>query len=192
MSIVIAIKEKNRIVMGCDSQVSCGYFKEKLDNKNCCKIWEIENCKSGLMGCVGSLRDLQVIQCEENLIDKLKQFEEKIDYKYVVNNLTDKMYNTLCHHRCINKDTHGDCENYMNSQFIFAYKDMAYLINNYLEVTSIDDYLVIGCGEEIVKGILDSNKDKMVDERIIEAITYCSEKSIGIDKNIIIKRTNFK
>jgi ATP-dependent protease HslVU (ClpYQ) peptidase subunit len=189
MSIVIAIKEKNRIVMGCDSQVSCGYLKEKLDNKNCCKIWEVENCKNGLMGCVGSLRDLQVIQCEENLIDKLKQFEGKIDYKYVVNNLTDKMYDILCHHRCVNKDNHGNCENYMNSQFIFAYKDMAYLISNFLEITPIGDYLVIGCGDQIATGILENNKNKTAEERIREVIKSCADKSNGIDNNIVIKNT---
>jgi 20S proteasome alpha/beta subunit len=189
MSVVIAIKEKNKIVIGCDSQVSCGHLKEKLDNKSCCKIFEIENCKCGIMGCVGSLRDLQVIQCEENLVDKLKQFEGKIDYKYVVNNLTEKMYDVLCSHRCIDKNSHGYCENYMNSRFIFAYKDMAYLITENFCATVIEDYLVCGCGDEIAIGLLESNKDKSAEERIRETIKSCSEKSNGIDNNVVIKTT---
>ena len=189
MSIVIAIKEKNRIVMGCDSQVSYGYLKGKLDNNDCCKIWEIENCKNGLIGAVGQLRDCQIIQCEEHLIDELKQFRNEINYKYVVTQLTEKIYNILNSFRRVKKDSVGNLDEFIESALIFAYKNKAYLISNFLEVTPIDDYLVIGCGDQIAIGILKNNKSKTAEERIMEVIKSCADKSNGIDNNVVIKKT---
>lgn len=189
MSVVVAIKDKNKIVIGCDSQVSYGHLKSKLDNELCCKIWDIENCKKGIMGVVGSLRDGQIIQCEEHLIDELKQFKNEVNYKYVVKILVNKIYELLFNNNRIKKDTHGNYQDYIGSSFIFAYKDMAYLIDRDLTVLPIEDYIVIGCGDEIAMGVLENNKGKSAEERILEAIKTCSEKSSGIDSNIVIKTT---
>lgn len=183
MSVVIAIKDKDRIVIGCDSEVGCGQLKGKLDNKNTCKIWKIENCENGLMGCVGYLRDAQLIQCEDNLIDELSQLKNNINFKYVVKKLCKKLYDIL-------NDNHRIENNSMSSTFIFAYKDMAFKISEDLTVTPIEEFLVIGCGDEVATGILAINSDKPVEKRIEEAIKICAENIYGIDNNIIIKYTN--
>lgn len=190
MSVVIAIKEGKKIIMGCDSQVSKGYHrKEQLDNKNVCKIWEIENCKNGLMGVVGSLRDGQLIQCQEHLIEELAQLKGIVDYKYVVTQLTKKIFDVLSVNNRANRDNFGNYDGTMNSNFIFAYKDMAFLITGEFCVTPIVDYLVCGCGDELAIGVLESNKDLSPQERIEEAIKVCSKKSTGVDDCIIIKTT---
>ena len=58
MSLVIAIKDKNRVVLGADKQVSAGDSKEHTITK----IWEVEELPGAIMGSVGSARVSQIIQ----------------------------------------------------------------------------------------------------------------------------------
>lgn len=188
MSIIIAIKEKDRIVIGCDSQVSKGHLKYRLDNKNCCKIWALSDCENAIMGACGSLRDAQVVQFESGLIPKLAILEGKIDLRFVVKELVEKIYSVLCNARCVDRVDNGFA-NTINSEFIFAYKNMAYLISQDLCVTPIKDYLVCGCAEEVAIGVLENNKHLDVEKRISEAISVCAKKDCFVDNNIIIKST---
>ena len=192
MSVVIAIKDKNKIWMGCDSQMTLGHIKLKADNKSFCKIWEIPGCHNGLMGSVGYCRDAQVIQCDEQLVDEAFQYKNLISYGYVVKVLVEKVYKTLAEKRCIDKDNNGNLVNTLRSCFIFAYKDQAYLIREDLSVFPIDDYLVCGCGDEIAIGVLENNKKKKPRDRIIEAIRAVAENDCYVDDNIVIACTNQK
>ena len=76
MSLVIAIKDKNRIVLGADKQTSIGNNKDHLATK----IWEVSDLPGALMGSVGSVRVSQILQYSE-LIDK-NSFEHYFDLKY--------------------------------------------------------------------------------------------------------------
>ena len=64
MSLVIAIKDKDRIVFGADKQVSGAGSK----SHNTIKIWDVPELPGAIMGGVGSLRASQVIQYSK-LID---------------------------------------------------------------------------------------------------------------------------
>ncbi|MEG1565382.1 MAG: hypothetical protein RR342_01405 [Bacilli bacterium] len=189
MSLIVAIKDNDRIVIGCDSQITSNGLKENCDNNSVCKIWEIKNCKQGIMGVVGHLRDGQLVQCQNNIIEEIFQLKNSVDYEYVVTNLSGKIYSILLANKRILKDANGNDENYMLSRFIIAYKDKAYKIENDLCVLPIEDYLVLGCGEKIAIGVLEKNKSKSPEERIKEAIILCSEKDLYINNNIVIKST---
>ena len=188
MSVVIAIKEKNSIIMGCDSQVTIGQLKDRL-SKDHNKIFKIKNCKHGLMGVVGFCRDSQLLSVQDNLIDKLHILENKIDYDYVVKNLYSDIYKVLLDNNRIDKDSNGNNVNYTNNHYIFAFKDSAWLICCDGTVFEIDDYLVTGSGEEIAIGVLENNKGKSAEERIKEAIKSCSDKTIYVDNKVVIKST---
>ena len=64
MSLVVAIKDKDRIVFGADKQVSGAGSK----SHNTIKIWDVPELPGAIMGGVGSLRASQVIQYSK-LID---------------------------------------------------------------------------------------------------------------------------
>ena len=70
MSLVIAIRDKDRIVLGADKQVSTGGSKEHTSTK----IWPVAELPGAIMGGVGSARASQIIQyaniIDKNLIDK--------------------------------------------------------------------------------------------------------------------------
>ena len=189
MSVVIAIKEKNKIILGCDSQVTCGYIKSILPN-NHSKIFDIKNCKHGLMGIVGSVRDCQLLSIQNNLIQELPLLKGEINFDYVVRNLYNDIYKILLDNNRILKDEHGHFLTSTENDYIFAYKDKAYLINGGDgSVEEIEDYLVIGSGYEIAMGVLENNKGKIAEARIIEAIKACSERTIYVDDNVFIKKT---
>lgn len=193
MSLVVAIKTKDGIVMGCDTQVSYGGNKYSLSNDESCKIWDIINCPNGLMGSVGMLRDSQLISAHA-IVDPNRIIANSIDFDYVVCDL----YSTICsilesYHRISLEPTYDKDGIFippvLNNEFIFAYKDKAYQISQEGCVRTIDDYLVIGSGADIATGVLDNNYDEPPEERIIEAITTCNKNTLYIDNNVILSYT---
>ena len=190
MSLVVAIKTDEGIVMGCDSQVSYGNNKYSLSDSSSCKIWNIINCPDGLMGSVGLLRDSQLISAHA-VIDPNKIITDSIDFDYVVCDL----YTTLCnilesYHRISLEPTYDKDGAFippiLNNEFIFAYKDRAFQISQDGCVRTIEDYLVIGSGAEIATGVLDNNFDKTPEERIVEAISTCNKNTLYIDNNVVL------
>lgn len=185
MSVVIAIKDKNSIVMGCDKQVTQG---RGLKGKIPSKIFEINNCKGGLMGSTGLVRGIQLLQVQDNLIDELTQLKGEVNFKYCVLTLYERIYKLFTQYRLVEKEN-GELVNYLPNSFIFAYKDRAFSIDSDGCVTEIEDFLVIGSGTETAQAVLMSNRNKKPEERIKEAIQACSEKTLYVDNEVVIKRT---
>ena len=82
MSLVIAIKDKDRIVFGADKQVSGAGSK----SHNTIKIWDVPELPGAIMGGVGSLRASQVIQYSK-LIDLNAMADSSsgtIDTSYII------------------------------------------------------------------------------------------------------------
>ena len=65
MSLVVAIKDKDRIVLGADKQASTGGTKDHTNTK----IWKLEELPGAIIGSVGSARASQIIQYSQ-VIDK--------------------------------------------------------------------------------------------------------------------------
>lgn len=188
MSVVVAIKDKNRIVMGCDSQVSYGGLKSKL-GPNECKIFDVKNCDGGYMGCVGSVRDMQILSVQPNLIDEIAILKNQINYEYCVANLFINIYNVLQKYNRIDKNQNGELANYINTSLIFAYKNKAWLLDHEGCIMEIQDYLVCGSGSEVAMGSLDNTKGKSAEDRIVEAIKACNKNTLYVDNNIVLVST---
>ena len=58
MSLIVSIKDKDRVVFGSDKQVSTSVTKDH----SATKIWEVADLPGAIMGSVGSMRASQVIQ----------------------------------------------------------------------------------------------------------------------------------
>ena len=133
MSLVVAIKTDEGIIMGCDSQVSYGNNKYSLLDSSSCKIWNIINCPYGLMGSVGFLRDSQIISAHP-VVDPQRIITDSIDFDYVVCDLYTCLCNILeSYHRISLAPTYDEHGIFippiLNNEFIFAYKDEAYQIS---------------------------------------------------------------
>lgn len=185
MSVVIAIKDGDHVLVGCDSQATYGGYKTRLTVEHN-KAWYIDDCPNGVMGSVGSLRALQLIQVTPNLIDELAQYRNEVDFNYVVTELYGRLADTLKHYCVIPSDM---VPLLLPNDFIFAYKDKAWLIDADGATMELVDYLCTGSGEEIARGILESTKDLPAMKRIEMAIRACSDLTTSVDNNVCIFST---
>ena len=184
MSLVVAIKQKDRIVLGADKQVSTGDSKDHTNTK----IWEVEELPGAIMGSVGSARASQIIQYA-NVIDKNLINNNEISTDFIICALAPTLAAGLKAGGIkIDTPDEGVCE-MMPNAFIFAYKDSAWLIWNDFSVTEITDYLAIGSGADVARGALYATKDKDPFSRIVTCIDAAAESTLFVDNGIDLLTT---
>lgn len=187
MSVVIAIKDKNKVYMGCDKQVSSGGNKNNLGGQ-CQKVWHYNGLPDIVIGGVGSLRDIQIIQTTPDLIDVPTLVLGQINYQYLVQNFFTKEYEILKDKNRIAK-SEGDYVNFTNCALLLAFEDKMYHIDQEGSVLESDDFLVIGSGADVATGVLENNKTKKPEVRIKEAIKACAENTLYVNNDIYITDT---
>ena len=180
MSLVIAIKDKDRIVLGADRQSSVGGTKEHTSTK----IWPVRDLPGAIMGSVGSARASQIIQYS-NVIDK-NVLSKEITTEYIICVISPLIAASLKSNGVtVNNPDDGICD-IMPNTFIFAYKDKAWMIWNDFSVSEITDYLAIGSGSDIAKGALFATQDKNPFERIVTGIDAAAINTLYVDNEIPI------
>lgn len=148
MSLVVAIKNKNEILMGCDSQVTCDGNKRVSNNLNK-KMWKPQD--GLLMGMSGDYRDINLLYTYEGKwIDA--EHRDGIDLNYVVRGIVEKIYkelNTYGRVRLIN----GIAS--ISSSVMVAFKGRIFLIGDDFSVIEYDDYAATGSGSQYGFGALE-------------------------------------
>ena len=184
MSLVIAIKDKNRIVLGADKQISAGDSKNHASTK----IWEVPDLEGAIMGGVGSARASQVIQYS-SIVDK-NLIDSDLSTNFIVCSLAPTIAQTLkANGVVVDVPNEGLCELMPNS-FICAYKDKAWMIWNDLSVSEIEDYFAIGSGSDVAQGALFATKDKDPFTRIVTSIDAAAETTLFVDNGIDLLATD--
>lgn len=186
MSVVVAIKEKDRVLVGVDSQATKGGTRTSLSNPNNYKVWKVNDVENCLMAHVGYYRDAMFIKTMSDLVDELAVVRDSIDYRYVVRRILPRILDELIEFKCLKNE--DDVENLLSS-FIFAYKDKLFLILSDRSVLEIDDYCAIGSGASEALGSLLSTEELKSEERIVKAITSSATHDIYVDYPIIISDT---
>lgn len=187
MSLVVAIKDGNRFVLGADKQISSGNVKEHTFTK----VWEVKDIDSCVMGSVGYARASQVIQYSYGLINKNLISPEELTEEYIVNHLANTI-RMILEENDISAQVAEDKSLIMAAipnVYIFCYKDKGWIINYDLSVTEISDYVAIGSGAEVARGVLFATKDKDPFERIIMSIDAASTETIYVDNSVEFQAT---
>jgi len=133
MSVVVAIKDNDKIWVGCDSQVTYGYTKSTLKSQR--KIWRVEDEDNLVMGLVGVCRDMDILSTTEDWIEELPKLKNEVNFKYIVRKIVPKIFSEL------NKFGRMETKNgqwFIDSSVTFAYKDNAYQIGHNGEVMEIE------------------------------------------------------
>lgn len=186
MSVVVAIKENGKIMMGADSQCTKGGTRRSLSNPNNYKIWKVLDSENCLLGHVGLVREANVIRVARDLVPEMAQIKDKVDFSFVVKRLVPTMFEELEEYRVIKK---GDTPPEFESSFLFAYKDKLFYISGNGTVIEIDDYCAIGSGECEAIGSLLSTEGESPEERIKKAIKASAANDIYVDYPIVITDT---
>ena len=184
MSLVVAIKDKDRIVLGADKQASTGGTKDHATTK----IWELEELPGAIMGSVGSLRASQVIQYSQ-IIDK-NLLSQDLDTEFIVRVLAPTLAAGLKANGVVVDSSDGAKCDMMPNAFIFAYKDKAWTIWHDLTVSEIDEYFAIGSGSEVARGVLYATTERNPFDRIVTSIEAAAESTLYVDNGIDLLATN--
>lgn len=183
MSLVIAIKDKDRIVLGADKQASTGGTKDHTNTK----IWAVEELPGALMGSVGSARASQIIQYSQ-IIDK-NLLNQELDTEFIVRVLAPTLAGGLKTNGIVVDSSDGAKCDMMPNAFIFAYKNRAWTIWHDLSVSELDEYLAIGSGADVAKGALFATPEKDPFERIVTSIEAAAESTLYVDNGIDLLAT---
>ena len=178
MSLVIAVKDNDRVVLGADKQISTGDSK----NHTSTKIWQVCDLPGAVMGGVGSARASQVIQYS-GIIDK-NHLSVEPTTEFVIQSLAPTIAATLKSNGVVVEPSENGACDLMPNAFIFAYKDKAWMIWNDLSVTELSDYFAIGSGADVARGALYATEGKNPFERIVTSIDAAAESSLFVDDGI--------
>jgi 20S proteasome alpha/beta subunit len=182
MSLVVAIKDKDRIVLGADKQASTGGIKDHTNTK----IWELEELPGAIIGAVGSARASQIVQYSQ-VIDK-NMIGQEIDTEFIVRVLAPTIANGLKANGIVVDSEDAKCD-MMPNAFIFAYNDKAWTIWHDLSVSEINEYFAIGSGADVARGALYATKDKNPFDRIVTSIEAAAESTLYVDNGIDLLAT---
>ena len=122
MSVVIAIKQKNGIYVGCDTQITVGNNKYAMKGESQ-KVWHYNNLPDVVMGGSGSLRDIQILQTSTELLDLTHILLGEVNYNYLVQNFFTREYEILMQKNRIPRDAQGNYENMVNCHLILAFEN---------------------------------------------------------------------
>ena len=184
MSLVVAIKDKERIVLGADKQASTGGSKDHT----CTKIWKLEELPGAIMGGVGSARASQIIQYSQ-IIDK-NLLNKEINTDFIVRVLAPTLAAGLKANGIVVDASDGAKCDMMPNAFIFAYKDKAWSIWHDLSVSEIGEYIVIGSGSDVARGVLYATPEKDPFNRIVTSIEAAAESTLYVDNGIDLLATD--
>ena len=178
MSLVVAIKDKDRVVLGADKQASTGGTKDHTNTK----IWKLDELPGALIGSVGSARASQIIQYSQ-IIDK-NMLNREIDTDFVVRVLAPTLANGLRNNGIVVEPADGAKCDMMPNAFIFAYKNRAWTIWHDLSVSEIDQYFAIGSGSDVARGVLFATPEHDPFDRIVTSIEAAAESTLYVDNGI--------
>lgn len=186
MSVVVAIKEGNKIYMGCDSQVTKGGTRTTLKNPNNYKIWKVVGAENCLMAHVGNVRDANIVRLMDRLVTDYNIYRHHVDYEFVVKKVVPEIVEELRQYGMIKEDKYVE---FLDSSFLFAFQDQLYVIGRDRSVIEVDDYVAIGSGEDQSIGSLLSTEGEKPKDRIVKAIKASAAADIYVDYPIILTDT---
>ena len=192
MSVVLAVKNKDKIILATDSQVSYGGTKRLITNPNSYKIWRPAGHQHLIVGGVGALRDLNILSTVDVWFDEYVTVGSKVEdfeltFSYVVRTLAPALRREIA-------DFVGDLEDF-NSYFIFAYKDKCFEISPCGAVSELifdEDVLAIGSGGEVARTVYSAldGINIPVKEKILRSLSAVCKQDLYVSYPIIIMDTN--
>lgn len=149
MSVIVGIKYNKGIVIGADSQSTAG--GKKLEDTIKIKKTKYSNCCVGTCGCT---RDGNILVTKDELMEYKDILEKKeIDFNYIVNIIVPNIFKTL-------RDNHRIAliDNIENSKSKFIYCTSKKMFKIWCDgaVTEHNDFITLGCGEDLVEGFLNT------------------------------------
>ena len=186
MSVVVAIKENGKVIIGADSQCTRGGTRRTLSNPNNYKAWRVLGVDNCIMAHVGLVREANVVRVAYDLVPEIVRLKDEVDFSFVVRHVVPRIFDELIDSRVVNGSS---IPLKLESSFLFAYKDKLFYISGDGTVIEIDDYCAIGSGEYEAIGSLLSTAGESSEDRIKKAIKASCASDIYVDYPIVVTDT---
>ena len=184
MSLIVAVKSKKKITMGCDSRVTCGPDLKMIREGDEEKIVKLGNV---YLGAAGVVSEIQILKSNPSWFDT---GGKPLTKKFLVQNVIPRFYDTLVRERKF--DTKDDTmdEPTCGARFIVTDGKRAFLISRDLSVKEIGEECIIGCGCYFALPIL-KNALKAGDPEaaILEALRKTSHRYSGVAGPYVLVNT---
>lgn len=187
MSVVVAVRDTDRIWLVADSQVTLGGNKGLLTSSNSFKIFKNgENC---LMGVVGSLRDANILSTASvEFVDPLLVLKNQVDFKSIVRETVPKIFEELAYFKRVSVEN-GMC--YLDSQVLIATGKDCFSIYSDGAVLELDEMFAIGSGADVAESAYTILMDTTLTakEKAIKAAISSCERDLYVAFPIVITNT---
>lgn len=194
MSVVLAVKDGDRIVMGTDCQVSYGGSKAIMSSPNLMKVWSVDGHPNTLMGGVGSLRDLNIAYAIDHVYDPMRdKAKENLDFKFVVNEVVPTLLN---HYTEMGRTImNNGIVTFNHSAFILAQGGNCYQIDTdgcVLDLVGDGEVMAVGSGSIVAESAYRAleSVDMPIEEKVIQALCRAAEQDLHVAFPVYVKSTD--
>lgn len=187
ISVVVAIRDEDKIWLATDSQVTAGWTKSLITSQHSFKIFKVRNNIN--IGGVGSLRDINIISTSDTeFICENTILKNEINFKEIVRDTVPKFFQEL------EKFSRVERENgvpYLNSQFIIAHKDQCYMICEDGAAMELSDMMAIGSGANVAESAYTVLRDTSLTpkEKAVRSVISACERDLFVDYPIVVTNT---
>ena len=168
MSVVIGFKQKNKVWLACDKQITTGDKKSFLTDHH--KIVAVPERQGILVGSCGLLRGINLLETNNSYIDELAYYKNGIDYHYMVNMFPILLNDLYVMHGMVSKD---EPTLNLKNEFIVATPGGLYEVGWDGAVQECGNFAAIGSGAEFAIGCLAKYEKKdYSDKEVVEMLHH--------------------
>lgn len=187
MSLVIAVKENDRVLMGADTQTSRGDEKYSIAGTETQKIHLTPN--GVVVGTAGLVRVLQQLTCHPEWFEELPP--EGLTKEFLVRRIAPALL------ECIdgqNLSDEGDrSEEIPHAEFsaVFAQGDRIFVMESDYSVFAMPGYAAIGCGCDAANAVFADkrNPDEPAKEKLLRALRFADRLDSAVGAPFLIVDT---
>ena len=183
MTVVIGIKDKGKVYIGSDTQISAGDVK----TDGIVKIWQYKNLNI-ILGGAGDARAVQIIQTADDLFDEALMALNAIDERYLCRIFATRVREELLTNKVIKDETVDELAN-SPIVLLVGINDELYQIDFNGVIIKVDESTAIGSGELVAKGVLYVTKNKKPLDRIKLSIEACSKCLRSVNSEVVVLST---
>ena len=182
MSVIAAIKLKNKTILCADTQISCGDEKMHKINKINLKLTVLKN--GIIIGHTGFVKNSQYICANEQWFN----FEGILTKEYIVTNIIPQIIKGLHEQSLLTKTKNGFYK--MESELIIAHKNNLFVVYNDFSVYEINNYVALGAGGNFCLPYLQQLPKTNVSDYLFNMLMDASENYCSISPPFVFINSN--
>lgn len=158
MSVVVAFKYKDGVIVGADKRVSRGF---RLRDDLISKIYNTKFTNHAI-GVVGMVRILNLLSIKDELMNYEDILNgEEVNYPYMCASIVPNLIKYLSNNNAIANE---DGVLTTDSSILYATSEKIFTVESDFAVMEYPKWAAIGCGEEMVSGLMSNMTDEFLEE----------------------------